>query len=210
MLLVVPRKRLRQSAHPAARRCAQCSVCSHSSGELPATRGRLAGARRRWSPGRARAELRSACRALALHSPRQLLASGCTALLSGSPLGFGFVAPPILTVICSGIAGSAFTYGLTWVRERRRTNDAYRAPQRVAIGDIVAATYELTLRVYALRDVNEELAKDSSSFFRRADPAGWRAIAASIAVWWTCALASSSARNAATAARSRRVCASPI
>ena len=67
----------------------------------------------------------------------------------------------ILNVICAGIAGSGLTYGLTWVRERRRTNDAYRAPQRVAIGDIVAATYELTLRVYAFRDVSEELVKES-------------------------------------------------
>jgi hypothetical protein len=67
----------------------------------------------------------------------------------------------ILTVILGGVAGSVFTYGFTWVREQRRTNDAYRAPQRVAIGDIVAATYELTLRVYAFRDVNEELMKES-------------------------------------------------
>lgn len=37
------------------------------------------------------------------------------------------------------------TYGLTWVRERRRTLDAYRAPQRQAIGDIVAATHALML-----------------------------------------------------------------
>jgi hypothetical protein len=67
----------------------------------------------------------------------------------------------ILTVIGGGIAGSALTYGLTWVRERRRTNDAYRAPQRVAIADIVEATYELTLRIYSFRDVCEELAKQS-------------------------------------------------
>ncbi len=67
----------------------------------------------------------------------------------------------ILTVIGGGIAGSALTYGLTWVREHRRTNDAYRAPQRVAIADIVEATYELTLRIYAFRDVCEELAKES-------------------------------------------------
>jgi hypothetical protein len=79
--------------------------------------------------------------------------------LCGTPLGFGFVS--ILNVICAGIAGSGFTYGLTWVREQRRTHDAYRAPQRVAIGDIVAATYELTLRVYAFRNVTEELAKES-------------------------------------------------
>jgi hypothetical protein len=67
----------------------------------------------------------------------------------------------ILTVIGGGIAGGLLSYGLTWVREWRRTNDAYRAPQRVAIGDIVTATYELTLRVHAFRDVCEELAKQS-------------------------------------------------
>ena len=50
---------------------------------------------------------------------------------------------------------------MTWVREHRRTNDAYRAPQRVAIGDIVAAVYELTLRVHAFRDLFEELARES-------------------------------------------------
>lgn len=77
-----------------------------------------------------------------------------------STLGSGFVSA-ILPVICGGIAGSALTYGLTWVREHRRTNDAYRAPQRVAIGDIVAAVYELTLRVHAFRDVFEELASES-------------------------------------------------
>jgi hypothetical protein len=65
----------------------------------------------------------------------------------------------ILTVVVGGIAGSALTYGLTWLRERRRTIDAYTATQRVAIGGIVAATYELTLRVCAFRDVLEELAK---------------------------------------------------
>jgi hypothetical protein len=67
----------------------------------------------------------------------------------------------ILTVIGGGIAGSALTYVSTWVRERRRTNDAYRAPQRVAIADIVEATYELTLRIQAFRDVCEELTKES-------------------------------------------------
>jgi hypothetical protein len=36
--------------------------------------------------------------------------------LCGTPLGFGFVA--ILNVLCAGIAGSGFTYGLTWLRER--------------------------------------------------------------------------------------------
>jgi hypothetical protein len=66
----------------------------------------------------------------------------------------------ILTVIGGGIAGSALTYGLTWLRERRRTTDAYRAPQRAAIGEISAATYELTMRVFAWRDELESLANE--------------------------------------------------
>lgn len=67
----------------------------------------------------------------------------------------------ILTVIGGGIAGSALTYGLTWLRESRRTKDANRAPQRAAIAEIVEATYELTLRVFAFRDACEERARQS-------------------------------------------------
>jgi hypothetical protein len=69
------------------------------------------------------------------------------------------VASTILPVICGGIAGSLVTYGLTWVRERRRNDGAYRAPQRIAIGDIVAATHELTLHVHAFRDVCDEFTR---------------------------------------------------
>jgi hypothetical protein len=69
------------------------------------------------------------------------------------------MASTILPVICGGIAGSLVTYGLTWVRERRRNDGAYRAPQRIAIGDIVAATHELTLHVHAFRDVCEEFTR---------------------------------------------------
>lgn len=47
-----------------------------------------------------------------------------------------------LPYLGGGIFGAALTYGLTWMRERRRTLDAYRAPQRQAIADIVAATHE--------------------------------------------------------------------
>lgn len=66
----------------------------------------------------------------------------------------------IWTVVGGGLVGSGLTYGLTWVREHRRTNDAYRSPQRVAVGDIIEASYEMTLRVLAFRDVMEEMAKE--------------------------------------------------
>jgi hypothetical protein len=67
----------------------------------------------------------------------------------------------ILTVIGAGIAGSALTYPLTWLRESRRTKDANRAPQCAAIAEIVEATYELRLRVFAFRDAYEERARQS-------------------------------------------------
>lgn len=69
----------------------------------------------------------------------------------------------ILTVIGGGIVGSALTYGVTWLRESRRTKDANRAPQRAAIAEIVEATYELTLRIFAFRDAYEERARQSEA-----------------------------------------------
>lgn len=48
----------------------------------------------------------------------------------------------VLPYVGGGVFGAALTYGLTWLREHRRTLDAYRAPQRQAIGGIVAATHE--------------------------------------------------------------------
>ncbi|KLI07909.1 hypothetical protein ACT17_02845 [Mycolicibacterium conceptionense] len=76
----------------------------------------------------------------------------------------------ILTVVGGGIAGSALTYGLTWLRERRRTADAYRAPQRAAVGEISAATYELTLRMFAFRDVCENLVNQHEGKLHRQIP----------------------------------------
>lgn len=61
-----------------------------------------------------------------------------------------------LPYVGGGVLGAALTYGLTWVRERRRTLDAYRAPQRHAIGDIVAATHELMLRELESRTAQTE------------------------------------------------------
>jgi len=74
----------------------------------------------------------------------------------------------ILTVIGAGVAGSGLTYVLAWLRESRRTVDANRAPQRAAIAEIVEATYELTLRVFAFRDVCEARVRQSEGkAFRR-------------------------------------------
>jgi hypothetical protein len=91
--------------------------------------------------------------------------------LASHTLSFLYVAT-ILTVIGAGIAGSALTYALTWLRESRRTKDANRAPQRAAIAEIVEATYELTLHVFALRDAYEERARQSEGKrFRRVSDA---------------------------------------
>lgn len=62
-----------------------------------------------------------------------------------------------LPYVGGGVLGSAVTYGLTWVRERRRSLDAYRAPQRQAIGEIVSATHEFMLRELDSRTVHTEL-----------------------------------------------------
>jgi hypothetical protein len=58
----------------------------------------------------------------------------------------------VATVVGGGIAGSALTYVATWMRERRRTLEAYRAPQRAAIAGIVTATHQLVLRERAFVD----------------------------------------------------------
>ncbi|MEU6563335.1 hypothetical protein [Nocardia nova] len=47
------------------------------------------------------------------------------------------------TALWGGVIGSSVTYVITYVRERRKLHDAYRTPQRDAIGGIVAATHEL-------------------------------------------------------------------
>ncbi|OBK56316.1 hypothetical protein A5656_19655 [Mycobacterium gordonae] len=52
---------------------------------------------------------------------------------------------PVWQLFVSGAAGSSITFAVTWWRERRRTKDAYHAPQRDAIGDIVTATATVML-----------------------------------------------------------------
>jgi hypothetical protein len=62
-----------------------------------------------------------------------------------------------LPVIGGGLVGSTLTYLLTWFRERRRTLDSYRAPQRAAIAEIVAATNELGLMERHFKSNNRAL-----------------------------------------------------
>jgi hypothetical protein len=62
-----------------------------------------------------------------------------------------------LPYIGGGVLGAGVTYGLTWVRERRRTLDAYRAPQRQAIGDIITTTHALMMRELEMRTALTEL-----------------------------------------------------
>jgi hypothetical protein len=69
-----------------------------------------------------------------------------------------------LPYVGGGVLGSAVTYGLTWVREHRRTLDSYRAPQRHAIGDILAAAHEFQLSLLewrrAMTDLIEVMRQD--------------------------------------------------
>jgi hypothetical protein len=67
----------------------------------------------------------------------------------------------ISTVIGGGIAGGVLTYGLTWLRERRRLIDAYRAPHREAISVIIVATHELLAREADFRHAMNDLANES-------------------------------------------------
>jgi hypothetical protein len=64
-----------------------------------------------------------------------------------------------LPYVGGGVLGAAVTYGLTWLRERRRTLDAYRAPQRTAIGDIITAVHGLALAEFDMRTFMGELLK---------------------------------------------------
>jgi hypothetical protein len=66
--------------------------------------------------------------------------------------------PSLLQIIGGGLVGSAVTYTLTWWRERRRMKDSYRAPQREAIGAIVASVHELLVSEAVMRAAAEKLA----------------------------------------------------
>jgi len=71
---------------------------------------------------------------------------------------------PLWQLFVSGAVGSSLTYAFTWWREHKRIQDAYRAPQRQAIGDIVAAAHELQLRALnwrrVLTDLIDEIRQD--------------------------------------------------
>ena len=63
-----------------------------------------------------------------------------------------------LKFIAGGVIGSVATFGLAWRRERRRSLDTYRAPQRQAISDILAANFEFQARERELSMAQLELA----------------------------------------------------
>lgn len=71
---------------------------------------------------------------------------------------------PLWQLFVSGAVGSSLTYGFTWWREHKRMQDAYRAPQRQAIGDILAAAHELRRRnldaAHAMEDMIELIRQD--------------------------------------------------
>jgi hypothetical protein len=62
-----------------------------------------------------------------------------------------------LKYIGSGALGAAVSWGLSWIREHRRTLDAYRAPQRDAIGEIIVATHAFMMRELEMRTSMAEM-----------------------------------------------------
>ena len=71
---------------------------------------------------------------------------------------------PVWQLFVSGAVGSSLTYAFTWWREHKRMKDAFRAPQRQAIADMLAAGHELQLSVInwsrALTDLAVEIRQD--------------------------------------------------
>lgn len=64
---------------------------------------------------------------------------------------------PLWQLFVSGAVGSSLTWALTWWRERKRMQDAYRAPQRQAIAEILTAGHEFQLRALDWRRVLTDL-----------------------------------------------------
>jgi hypothetical protein len=63
-----------------------------------------------------------------------------------------------LKYLTGAALGAVATFGLNWRREHRRSLDTYRAPQRQAISDILAANFEFQARELELRMAQLELA----------------------------------------------------
>lgn len=63
-----------------------------------------------------------------------------------------------LKYVAGAVIGAVATFGLAWRREHRRSLDTYRAPQRQAISDIVAANFDFQARELELRTAQLELA----------------------------------------------------
>jgi hypothetical protein len=80
-----------------------------------------------------------------------------------------------------GVFGASVTYGLTWIRERRRTLDAYRSPQRQAIGEILTATHAFMMRELEKRTVMTELVNQMRQK-EHFDPPGQELAAAEVAM----------------------------
>jgi hypothetical protein len=74
-----------------------------------------------------------------------------------------------LKYIGSGALGAAASWGLSWVREHRRTLDAYRTPQRQAIGEIIAATHALMMRELEMRTGMTELVEQIRQIHQQQD-----------------------------------------
>lgn len=86
--------------------------------------------------------------------PWQLSHGGVSLLLRGGPTrissaivdwvsGFGHWLGTVPAGIWGAVAGAVSARILTWLAERRRNRDAYRAPQREAIGAIIAAANDM-------------------------------------------------------------------
>lgn len=58
----------------------------------------------------------------------------------------------LVQVVAAGVVGAAATQVATWLRERRRNREVYRAPQREAIADLMVAHNEMKIAASAIGD----------------------------------------------------------
>lgn len=77
--------------------------------------------------------------------------------------------PEALKYVGSGAVGAAASWGLSWLREHRRTLDAYRAPQREAIGEIVTGIHPFMLRELDMRTCLTEMLEQMRKLPQQAD-----------------------------------------